>query len=92
MVVIKGFEFSVREFAGSLGDFVTLTFTVGYITICGFNSTGLLLGIDFTNVVLALVYRLPLPIQSKKVVGSAAIAEWWAMNKILSAGFSVGLI
>jgi len=77
MVVIRGFEFSVREFAGSLGDFGTLIpFTVGYITICGFNPTRLLLGIGLTNVVLALVYRLPLPVQPKKVIGSVALAEW----------------
>ncbi|NYT16317.1 MAG: hypothetical protein GKC02_10235 [Methanomassiliicoccales archaeon] len=93
MVVVKGFEFSVREFAGSLGDFGTLIpFTIGYVTICGFNPTGLLLGIGLTNVVLALVYRLPLPVQPKKVVGSVALAERWAMNKVLGAGFSVGLI
>jgi xanthine/uracil/vitamin C permease (AzgA family) len=52
----------------------------------------LLLGIGFTNVVLALVYRLPLPVQPKKVVGSVALAERWAMNRVLGAGFSVGLI
>jgi hypothetical protein len=47
MVIERGFEFSVREFAGNLGDFGTLLpFTVGYVVICGFNSTGLLLGID----------------------------------------------
>ena len=46
--MIKGFKFSVREFAGSLGDFGTLLhFTVDYIVMCGFNSTGLLLGIGF---------------------------------------------
>ena len=33
---LKGFEFSLREFGGSLGDFGTLLpFTVGYIVICG---------------------------------------------------------
>jgi len=93
MVVVRGFEFSVREFAGSLGDFGTLIpFTVGYVTICGFNPTGLLLGIGLTNVVLALIYRLPLPVQPKKVVGSVALAERWAMNRVIGAGFSVGLI
>lgn len=32
----EDFEFSIREFGGSLGDFGTLLpFTVGYIVICG---------------------------------------------------------
>ncbi|RLG96801.1 hypothetical protein DRO27_01475 [Candidatus Bathyarchaeota archaeon] len=93
MVVIKGFEFSLREFAGSLGDFGTLIpFTVGYIVLSGFKPTGLLLGIGLTNVFLALAYRLPLPVQPKKVIGTVALAERWPMNRVLGAGFAVGLI
>jgi len=93
MVFIKGFEFSLRELAGSVGDFGTLIpFTVGYIVLCGFDPTGLLLGIGLTNIFLALVYRLPLPVQPKKVIGSIALAEKWPMNRVLGAGFSVGLI
>jgi predicted benzoate:H+ symporter BenE len=93
MVTIRGFEFSVREFAGSLGDFGTLIpFTVGYIVICGFNPTGLLLGIGLTNIILALIYKLPLPVQPQKVIGSVALAERWTVNRVLGASFSVGLI
>jgi predicted benzoate:H+ symporter BenE len=90
--MIKGFEFSVREFAGSLGDFGTLLpFTVGYIVICGFNPTGLLLGIGLTNIFLAIIYKLPLPVQPQKVIGSVALAERWTRNTVLGAGLSVGL-
>jgi len=90
---VKGFEFSVREFAGSLGDFGTLLpFTVGYIVICGFNPTGLLLGIGLTNIFLAIIYRLPLPVQPQKNIGSVALAERWTRNTVLGAGFSVGLV
>lgn len=93
MVFIKGFEFSIREFAGSLGDFGTLIpFTVGYIVICGFNPSGLLIGIGLTNIILALIYKLPLPVQPKKVIGSVALARKWSMNRVLGAGFSVGII
>lgn len=93
MVIIRDFEFSLREFAGSIGDFGTLIpFAVGYIIICGFNPIGLLLGIGLTNIFLALVYRLPLPVQPKKVIGSVALAERWPVNRVLGAGFSVGLI
>jgi predicted benzoate:H+ symporter BenE len=92
-MMIRGFEFSVREFAGSLGDFGTLLpFTVGYIVICGFNPTGLLLGIGLTNIILALIYKLPLPVQPQKAIGSVALAERWSRNTVLGAGFSVGLV
>ncbi len=93
MAVIKGFEFSIREFAGSLGDFGTLIpFTIGYITLCGFSPTGLLLGIGLTNVVLALIYRLPLTVQPQKVLGTVALAQRWPMYRVLGGGFSVGFI
>lgn len=90
---IRDFEFSVREFAGSLGDFGTLLpFTVGYITICGFEPAGLLLGIGLTNIVLALIYKIPLPVQPKKVVGSVALSQAWSVPQVLGAGFGLGLI
>jgi len=89
----KGFEFSIREFAGSLGDFGTLLpFTVGYIVICGFDPAGLLFGIGLTNIFLALIYRLPLPVQPKKVVGSVALSHAWTVPQVLGTGFSLGLI
>ena len=93
MVKIRGFEFSLRELAGAVGDFGTLIpFTVGYILFCDFNPTGLLLGIGLTNIILGLIYRLPLPVQPKKVIGSVAIAERWQRTKVLGTGFAVGLI
>ncbi len=89
----KGFEFSVREFAGSLGDFGTLLpFTVGYIVICGFDPAGLLFGVGLTNIFLALIYRLPLPVQPKKVVGSVALSQAWTVPQVLGTGFSLGLL
>jgi hypothetical protein len=93
MVFIGGYEFSLREFAGSLGDFGTLIpFTVGYVAICGFHPTGILLGIGLTNIFLALIYKLPLPVQPKKVIGSVALSQKWPMRRVLGAGFTVGLI
>ena len=51
---IKEFEFSLREFGGSLGDFGTLLpFTVGYIVICGFEpasrSTPVIMGMEMAD-------------------------------------------
>ena len=57
------FEFSLREFAGRLGDFGTLIpFIAGYILVNGFDPSGLLVMLGLTNIVLALVYKLPLPV------------------------------
>ena len=90
---IKGFEFNLRELGGSLGDFGTLLpFTVGYIVICGFDPAGLLFGIGLTNIFLSLVYRLPLPVQPKKVVGSVALAQAWPVSQVLGTGFGLGIL
>jgi len=90
---VKGFEFILRELGGSLGDFGTLLpFTVGYIVICGFHPSGLLLGIGLTNIFISLVYRLPLPVQPKKVVGSVALAQAWSVSQVLGAGFGLGVL
>jgi predicted benzoate:H+ symporter BenE len=90
---VKGFEFNLRELGGSLGDFGTLLpFTVGYIVICGFDPAGLLFGIGLTNIFLSLVYRLPLPVQPKKVVGSVALAQAWSVPQVLGAGFGLGIL
>jgi hypothetical protein len=90
---LKQFEFSLREFGGSLGDFGTLLpFTVGYIVICGFEPAGLLFGIGLTNIFLALIYKLPLPVQPKKVVGSVALSQAWSVTQVLGAGFGLGVI
>ncbi len=90
---IKGFEFNLRELGGSLGDFGTLLpFTVGYIVICGFDPAGLLFGIGLTNIFLSLIYRLPLPVQPKKVVGSVALAQAWPVSQVLGTGFGLGIL
>ena len=75
---VGSFEFSIRELAGSMGDFGTLLpLTVGYITVCGMNPTGLLVMLGLTNVVTGLVYRLPMPLQPMKVLAVVAIAQRW---------------
>lgn len=90
---IKDFEFSIREFGGSLGDFGTLLpFTVGYIVICGFEPAGILFGIGLTNIFLSLIYRIPLPVQPKKVVGSVALSQAWSVQQVLGTGFGLGVI
>lgn len=60
--------------------------------ICGFEPAGLLFGIGLTNIFLALIYRIPLPVQPKKVVGSVALSQAWSVTQVLGAGFGLGVI
>ena len=90
---IADFEFSVREFAGSLGDFGTLIpFLTGYVMVNGFDPCGVLVMLGLTNIFLALVYRLPLPVQPQKAVGSIAIANKWTPNMVYGAGLGLGIL
>lgn len=87
------FEFSLRELAGSMGDFGTLfPLAIGYIAICGMNPAGLLIMMGLTNVATGLVYRLPMPLQPKKAIAATAIAQRWPTSLIYACGFGTGLI
>lgn len=89
---IGEFEFNLREFAGSLGDFGTLIpFVVGYVLVNGFDPSGLLIMLGLTNIVLALVYKLPLPVQPQKAVGSIAIAKNWTPGMVYGTGVGLGI-
>ena len=67
MVRVWDFEFSLREFAGFLGDFGPLNpFILGYVAVLGLDATGIFLAMGLTNIVLGFVYRLPLPVEAKK--------------------------
>ena len=88
----RDFEFNLRELAGSLGDFGTLfPLAIGYIAINGLNPAGLFVMLGLTNIALGLVYRLPMPLQPKKVIAAVAISEGWAPSMVYASGLGLGL-
>ncbi len=88
----RDFEFNLRELAGSMGDFGTLVpLAIGYIVIVGLNPAGFLVMLGLTNIFLGLVYKIPMPLQPKKVVATAAIAQKWSPSLVYGTGFSLGL-
>src|SRR3972149_2881883 len=90
---IKGFEFSLRELAGSMGDFGTLfPLAIGYIVINGMNPAGLLIMMGLINITTGLVYRQPMPVEPMKVMAVTAIAQRWHPSMIYAAGFGTGVI
>jgi len=87
------FEFNRRELAGSMGDFGTLLpLAIGYIAVCGLNPAGLLVMMGLTNIALGLIYRVPMPLQPKKVIAAVAIAQGWPPPMITSSGLALGAI
>ena len=90
---IGSFEFSLRELAGSMGDFGTLfPLAIGYIVVNGMNPAGFLVMMGLTNIVLGLIYKLPMPLQPKKVIAVMAIAQKWRPELIYASGFGTGIV
>ena len=90
---IGSFEFSRRELAGSMGDFGTLfPLAVGYIVVCGMDPAGFLVMMGLVNIATGLIYRLPMPVQPKKVIAVMAIAQRWTPPMIYATGFGTGLV
>lgn len=90
---IKGFEFNMKELAGSMGDFGTLfPLAIGYIVICDLNPAGFLVMMGLANIITGLVYKLPMPIEPMKVLAVVAIAQHWSPSMVYASGFAMGLI
>lgn len=88
----RDFEFNLRELAGSMGDFGTLfPLAIGLIAVNGLNPAGLFIMMGLVNIVTGLVYRLPMPVEPKKVVSVAAIAQQWPASMVYASGFGLGL-
>jgi len=76
-----------------MGDFGTLfPLAIGYIAVNGLNPAGLFIMLGLTNIALGLIYRLPMPLQPKKVIAVAAIAQRWSPSMIYASGFGLGIL
>ncbi|HHX65555.1 MAG TPA: hypothetical protein GX702_11765 [Chloroflexi bacterium] len=76
-----------------MGDFGTLfPLAVGLIVVTGINPTALFVMIGLTNIVTGLIYRLPMPVEPKKVVSAAAIAQGWTASMVAASGLGLGLV
>lgn len=90
---IGSFEFNSRELSGSMGDLGTLIpLAVGYIAVCGLNPAGIFIMMGLANIVLGLVYGVPVPVQPMKVIAVAAIAQQWSPSMVYACGFAMGVI
>lgn len=92
-MIIKDFEFSLKELAGSMGDIGTLLpLAIGFIVVNGLDPAGFLVMFGVVNIFLGLIYKLPMPLQPKKAIATVAIAQGWAPSLIYSTGFGLGVL
>jgi len=89
---VKGYEFSISEFAGTLGDFGPLNpFLIGYVAILGVDPVGLFLMMGIANIVIGLLYNVPLSVEAKKAVGATALAQRWKPSQLYAVGVGTGV-
>ena len=89
----KDFEFSFRELGGSMGDFGTLLpLVVAYIAVNRMDPVGVFVMLGLTNIAAGLVYRLPMPLQPKKVIAAVGIAQHWSPDRIRVTGIGLGVL
>jgi len=69
------FTFSLAEFSGSLADLgVMLPLILALISLNGMDATAVFVGVGLAYILVALVYRLPIPVQPLKSVSALALA------------------
>jgi len=76
-----------------MGDFGTLfPLAIGFIAVNGMDPAGLFIVMGLVNIVLGLIYRLPMPLEPKKVVAVTAIAQEWPPYLLYNSAFALGLV
>jgi len=79
------FVFSLSEFSGSLADLgVMLPLILALISLNGMDAAAAFIGIGLAYLLVALVYRLPIPVQPLKSVSALALALGLAPVVIVS--------
>jgi SulP family sulfate permease len=69
------FAFSLAEFSGALADLgVMLPLILALISLNGMDTTAVFVGVGIAYILVALVYRLPIPVQPLKSVSAIALA------------------
>jgi len=48
--------------------------------------------LGLTNIALGLIYRLPMPLQPKKIIAVTAITQQWQPSLIYASGFGLGIL
>lgn len=56
------------------------------------NPAGLFIMLGLTNIALGLIYKLPMPLQPKKIIAVTAISQKWDPSLIHASGFGLGIL
>ena len=85
-------KFTLREAAGSVGDFGTiLPIVLGVALVSDMNISHILFFFSVWFIISGLYYRLPVPIEPMKAVGAVVIAGSLTHDIIAASGIIIGI-
>jgi len=88
-----GIRFDRNELAGAFGDIGTdLPLIVGMILAAGLHSASVLIAFGLMQVVTAVAYRMPMPVQPLKAVAVIVITQKVAPDIVYGGGLAIGLL
>ncbi len=86
-------RFDRNEFSGAFGDIGTdLPLIIGIILASGMDSTNVLVVYGLLQILTALTYGIPMPVEPLKAVATLVIAQRISGNIIAGAGLTIGLV
>lgn len=87
------FRFDRHECAGAFGDLGTLLpFVIGLIAVCGLDAGALFITLGLFNLLCAVAFRVPVPLQPMKLIAAVAIAAQWTPAMLQACGLATGII
>lgn len=92
-MALKGWRFNRHEWAGAFGDIGTdLPLIIGMIGAANLDTASVLVMFGVMQVLTALRYRLPMPVQPLKAVAVLVIAQRISGPVIYGAGLAIGAV
>ena len=86
-------RFDRNEFAGAFGDIGTdLPLIIGMILASGLDSSSVLITYGIMQIMTALIYGIPMPVQPLKAVAMIVIAQKVAPDVIYGGGLAIGIV
>ena len=95
-VPVVSFEYKSKnvyglwEWAGAFGDLGTLIpFVVAYIAVMKLDPAGVLMAFAVSKIAVGFFYKIPIPVQPMKAIGTAAVTQVGTINPAMLYGSGI---
>lgn len=89
----KDFRFNLEEAAGAIGDYGTLIPIIfGVVAVTDMKLAPILFFFAISYIITGLYYKLPMPVEPMKVIGTVAIAGKLSQMEVAAAGMIAAII